>query len=81
MGITVARKKDNVRSGSYPPDFKLRLADKDLALVAEAAGKAELDLGVTTAAGQRIAEASRAGLGELDYSAVVAHVRGLPAEA
>jgi 3-hydroxyisobutyrate dehydrogenase len=80
IGVTVNRKRESIESGSYPPTFKLSLARKDIALVNDAAGKAGLDLRVAPASGSWLAAAESAGLGSLDYGAVIAHIRGTPAE-
>lgn len=80
IGATVARKRASIESGSYPPRFKLSLARKDLALVNDAAGNAGLNLRVAPASGSWLADAESAGLGSLDYGAVIAHIRGKPAE-
>jgi 3-hydroxyisobutyrate dehydrogenase-like beta-hydroxyacid dehydrogenase len=80
IGVTVNRKRESIESGSYPPTFKLSLARKDIALVNDAAGKAGLDLRVAPASGSWLAAAESAGLGSLDYGAVIAHIRGVPAE-
>jgi 3-hydroxyisobutyrate dehydrogenase len=80
IGVTVNRKRESIESGSYPPTFKLSLARKDLALVNDAAGNAGLDLRVAPASGSWLATAESAGLGSLDYGAVIAHIRGVPAE-
>jgi 3-hydroxyisobutyrate dehydrogenase-like beta-hydroxyacid dehydrogenase len=77
IGVTVNRKRESIESGSYPPSFKLSLARKDLALVAQAAKS--LDLRVAQASSSWLEAAEAAGLGHLDYSAVVAHIRGRPA--
>ena len=76
LGASVARKGDHITSGSYPPNFKLSLARKDMRLVHEAAEAAGADLPLSRAAGELIAAADEAGLGDLDYSAVVAYVLG-----
>jgi 3-hydroxyisobutyrate dehydrogenase-like beta-hydroxyacid dehydrogenase len=44
IGPTVCAKRSNVKSGRYPPSFKLNLADKDLRLATEAGDTAGLDL-------------------------------------
>lgn len=79
IGAMVKSKRDLIESGSYPANFKLSLARKDLELVTRAGRESGLDLHVAAAAQALLAEAERAGLGELDYSAVVADVRGRPA--
>jgi 3-hydroxyisobutyrate dehydrogenase-like beta-hydroxyacid dehydrogenase len=80
IGVTVNRKRESIESGSHPPTFKLSLARKDIALVNDAAGNAGLDLRVAPASGSWLADAESAGLGSLDYGAVIAHIRGKPAE-
>jgi 3-hydroxyisobutyrate dehydrogenase-like beta-hydroxyacid dehydrogenase len=80
IAATVGRKREKILSGHYPPDFKLRLAVKDMRLVQEAASSGGSDLRVNRAAGTWISEADEAGLGDLDYSAVIAHILGTPAE-
>jgi 3-hydroxyisobutyrate dehydrogenase-like beta-hydroxyacid dehydrogenase len=79
IGATIKNKRRNIESDTYAPNFKLSLAVKDLGLVAEAAHDNELDLHVAPAAGGWYAAAEEAGLGDCDYSAVIAHVRGRPA--
>jgi 3-hydroxyisobutyrate dehydrogenase-like beta-hydroxyacid dehydrogenase len=79
IGITVRSKRELIDRGVYPPRFKLALAAKDLRLVTEAARDARLDLRVADAARSWLEDADRAGLGDLDYSAVTAHIRGVPA--
>lgn len=76
IGVTARRKRPLIESGAYPPNFRLALAVKDARLVTEAA---ECDLRLARAARSWFEEADAAGLGEMDYSAVVAHVRSLPA--
>ena len=84
IGATVRSKRDKVESAAYPPNFKLALAAKDLRLVAEAAAAAGCDLRLAGAARSWLEEAAAArdgALAGLDYSAVIAHVRGRPASA
>ena len=77
IGVTVRSKRANVESVRYsPPNFKLALAVKDLGLVADAAAEAGVDLRVGAAARSWLEDADRAGLGSLDYSAVIAHALG-----
>ncbi len=66
-------------SGEYPANFKLGLAAKDLRLVASAAEELGLDLRLAPAARAWLEQADAEGKGELDYSAVIASVRGRPA--
>jgi 3-hydroxyisobutyrate dehydrogenase-like beta-hydroxyacid dehydrogenase len=76
LGATVTRKRRNIVSGSYPPNFKLGLAAKDAQLVADEARSAGVDLRLAPGARAWMVEAAAAGLGDLDYSAVVAFARG-----
>lgn len=77
IGVTVRSKRGNVESGRYaPPNFKLALAVKDLGLVTDAAAGAGVEVRIAPAARSWLEDADRAGLGTLDYSAVIAHARG-----
>jgi len=76
IGATVKSKRDLIASGDYPANFALRLAAKDLRLVDEAAAAAGIDARIAPAARAWFEAADGAGLGDLDYSAVVAHIRG-----
>lgn len=76
IGATVKSKRTNVESGSYPPNFKLSLAVKDLRLVTEAARRAGVELRVAGEARAWLEAAEQADLGALDYSAVIAYIRG-----
>lgn len=79
IGTTVKAKRVLIESGSYGPNFSLGLAAKDLRLVAEAAEQAGVELRLSPAARSWFERADAAGLGALDYSAVIADVRGRPA--
>jgi 3-hydroxyisobutyrate dehydrogenase len=78
MGIIVERTREKIQTGSYPPAFKLALAAKDLGLATGLAAERGLELRLAQAAWSRLQAADRDGLGELDFSAVVAHLRGTP---
>jgi 3-hydroxyisobutyrate dehydrogenase-like beta-hydroxyacid dehydrogenase len=80
MGIIVERTREKIERGSYPPAFKLALAAKDLGLADRLAAEGGLELRLAGAARSRLQAAERDGLGELDFSAVVAHLRGAPAQ-
>ena len=67
------RRREAIESGEFPPRFALRLARKDGDLVLEAAGD---DLRTTKAGRDWLAEAEAAGLGDADYSAVLARILG-----
>ncbi|MDQ3642565.1 MAG: NAD(P)-dependent oxidoreductase [Actinomycetota bacterium] len=79
LGPTVTRKRQNIAGETYPPSFKLALARKDMALVVEVAAQAGLHLRIAHAAKDWLDEADESGLGDLDYSSVVAQIRGAPA--
>ena len=78
LGVTALasqaeRRRAAVESGEYPPRFALRLARKDADLILAAAGE---DLRATKGARDWLAEADDAGLGDDDYSAVLARMLG-----
>ena len=76
IGRTTKSKRSHVESGEYPPNFSLELAAKDLGLVTEAARGRDVDAKVAAAARAHFEAAAEKGFGQLDYSAVIAHVRG-----
>ncbi|MDQ6927960.1 MAG: NAD(P)-dependent oxidoreductase [Actinomycetota bacterium] len=81
IGVTVKSKREKIEQETYAPNFKLALAAKDVRLVRAAAERAGLDARIATAAVAAFDAAEEAGFGNLDYSAVVAHLRGRPARA
>ena len=80
IGVTAKGKRPLIESGVYKPNFTLGLAAKDLRLVMEGAEAAGVELRVAAAARSWLERADEHGLGDLDYSAVIADVRGRPAE-
>jgi 3-hydroxyisobutyrate dehydrogenase/2-hydroxy-3-oxopropionate reductase len=68
------RRRPAIESGDYPSRYALYLARKDAALIVEAAAKAGIELRVTDAAREWLAEAEDAGLGAADYSAVLVRI-------
>lgn len=76
IGATVRSKRDKIASGSYPANFTVALAEKDLRLVAETAEAHGAELRLSPAVRAWYREAIEAGFGELDYSAVIARIRG-----
>lgn len=80
IGVTARSKRSNLTTGKYPPNFKLRLAVKDMDLVNDAAARLGLELRVAEAARSWFQEAEATGFGEMDYSAVAALISGRPAE-
>jgi 3-hydroxyisobutyrate dehydrogenase-like beta-hydroxyacid dehydrogenase len=79
IGEPVRRKRRFIESGRYPPNFKIALARKDAGLVVETAEAEGLDLPLARGARAWMEAADQGGLGELDYSAVIAEARGKPA--
>lgn len=71
LGATVRAKRSNIEAGSYPANFKLALARKDLHLVTDAAERRGRELKVTAAARTWFDRAADAGASGEDYSAVV----------
>jgi 3-hydroxyisobutyrate dehydrogenase-like beta-hydroxyacid dehydrogenase len=76
LGLTVKSKRKLIESGHYRPNFTLRLAEKDMRLVAETAEHAGADLRAVRAARAWFLDALDDGAGELDYGAVVATIIG-----
>ena len=79
LGVTALadqaeRRRAAVESGDYPPRFALRLARKDADLILETAEKHGVDLRVVKGAQEWLADAEAAGLGDADYSAVLARI-------
>jgi 3-hydroxyisobutyrate dehydrogenase-like beta-hydroxyacid dehydrogenase len=68
------RRRPSVESGEYPARFALSLARKDADLILEAAASSGLDLRVTEGARAWLVDAEAAGLGDEDYSAVLAQI-------
>jgi 3-hydroxyisobutyrate dehydrogenase-like beta-hydroxyacid dehydrogenase len=71
LAAQAERRRPALESGTYPPRFTLSLARKDADLVLAAANEAGLDLPLAEAARTWLTEAEEAGLGALDYSAVL----------
>ncbi len=79
IGVTAKSKRENIETGTYSPNFKLALAVKDVKLVTDAARSAGVDLRLGPAAQAWLEAAEQADLGAMDYSAVIAHIRGTEA--
>jgi 3-hydroxyisobutyrate dehydrogenase/2-hydroxy-3-oxopropionate reductase len=76
LAAEAERRRDSVRDNTFMKRFALALARKDADLVIEAARQANVDLRVVPAAREWFATAEEEGWGELDYSAVLAHILG-----
>src|SRR5256886_2953787 len=68
------RRRSAVESGEDPPRVAPFLARKGADLILAAAAKTGLELRLTKAADEWLAEAENAGLGDKDYSAVLARI-------
>lgn len=68
------RRRPAVESGEYPSRFALYLARKDAELILDAATRSGVELPVTEGARDWLADAEEAGLGNEDYSAVLARI-------
>jgi 3-hydroxyisobutyrate dehydrogenase-like beta-hydroxyacid dehydrogenase len=76
LAAQAERRRESIESGEYPPRFALYLARKDAELVVAAAREAGVDLRLTEAGRAWLADAEEAGLGDRDYSAVLARILG-----
>jgi 3-hydroxyisobutyrate dehydrogenase/2-hydroxy-3-oxopropionate reductase len=76
LAAQAERRRESIESGAYPPRFALYLARKDAELVVAAGREAGVDLRLTEAARAWLADAEEAGLGDRDYSAVLARILG-----
>ncbi|MEA2417656.1 MAG: hypothetical protein QOI58_4313 [Thermoanaerobaculia bacterium] len=76
IGPIVKGKRANVESGDFTPSFKLRHAAKDLRLVTEAATAWRRQLKQAVANRAWLDEAAEHGAADLDFSSVVATIRG-----
>jgi 3-hydroxyisobutyrate dehydrogenase-like beta-hydroxyacid dehydrogenase len=76
IGPAVRRKLDKIETDRYTASFRLALMRKDMGLVTEAAARRQATIPLLEAAAGWMAKAEDDGLGDLDYSAVVAEIRG-----
>jgi 3-hydroxyisobutyrate dehydrogenase/2-hydroxy-3-oxopropionate reductase len=76
IGPALSRKLDRIESDRYVASFRLSLMGKDMGLVLEAAQRRGVELRLVHDAAGWIEQAEQQGLGGLDYSAVVAQIRG-----
>lgn len=77
IGPALSRKLDKIQGDHYTPSFKLSLMGKDMGLVLDGAQRRGVDeLKLVQDAAWWIRQAEQQGLGGLDYSVVVAHIRG-----
>lgn len=76
IGPALKRKLDKIEADRYEASFKLALMRKDMGLVMDAAERRDREVPVVGAAAGWMRRAQDDGLGDLDYSAVVAEIRG-----
>lgn len=76
LAAEAERRRDSIADNTFMKRFALALARKDADLVSEAARRAGVELRVVPAAREWFAEAEAQGWGDLDYSAVLAHILG-----
>jgi 3-hydroxyisobutyrate dehydrogenase-like beta-hydroxyacid dehydrogenase len=76
IGPALSRKLEKIESDHYTPSFKLALMLKDMRLVLEAAAGRGVELKLGPGATEWLDQAEQRGLGDYDYSAVVAQIRG-----
>jgi HAD superfamily hydrolase (TIGR01450 family) len=74
LAAQAERRRGAIEAGEYPPRFPLALARKDASLISEAAVAAHVDLRLTRAAEEWLAEAEEADFGGRDYTAVLATI-------
>jgi 3-hydroxyisobutyrate dehydrogenase/2-hydroxy-3-oxopropionate reductase len=74
LAAQASRRRPVVESGTFAPRFTLGQARKDADLIVVAAGAAGTDLPLARAAQAWLAGAEAAGLGALDYTAVLGHI-------
>jgi 3-hydroxyisobutyrate dehydrogenase-like beta-hydroxyacid dehydrogenase len=76
LAAQAERRRHAIEGGDDTVRFALSLANKDARLILEAAAAGHTDLPVVEAAASWFAAAEAAGLGELDYSAVLSQILG-----
>jgi 3-hydroxyisobutyrate dehydrogenase len=78
LAAQAERRRPSVETGEYPLRFSLSLALKDADLIAEAAAAGGVDLRLLESVQSWLRDAEEAGLGDSDYSAVLARIAGDP---
>jgi 3-hydroxyisobutyrate dehydrogenase-like beta-hydroxyacid dehydrogenase len=74
LGAQAERRRPSIEADDYPTRFALSMARKDADLIRDAAEAVGVELRLGTAARAWLAEAEKAGWGDRDYSAVLAHI-------
>jgi 3-hydroxyisobutyrate dehydrogenase/2-hydroxy-3-oxopropionate reductase len=76
LAAQAERRREAIERGEYPQRFALALARKDAELIAAAAQTAGIELRLAEAARGWLADAESSGLGDRDYTAVLARILG-----
>jgi 3-hydroxyisobutyrate dehydrogenase-like beta-hydroxyacid dehydrogenase len=76
LAAQAERRRPSVESGEYPLRFRLSLAVKDAGLILDAAWSTAAELRLAEAMRTWIVDADEAGLGDQDYSMVLARIIG-----
>lgn len=74
IGAQSERRRAAIEADDFPLHFRLALAEKDLALIGDAAAAAGLELRMAEAARAWFADAVAAGLGDRDYASVIGFI-------
>jgi 3-hydroxyisobutyrate dehydrogenase/2-hydroxy-3-oxopropionate reductase len=74
LAAQAEQRRPAIESGEYPARFPLSLARKDAELILQTAAACRAELRIGSAARAWLADADEAGLGDRDYSAVLAHI-------
>lgn len=78
LAAQAERRRPAIETREYPARFSLSLALKDGNLIAEAAADSGVDLPLSRAARDRLADAESGGWGDRDYAAILAWILGEP---
>ncbi len=76
LAAQAERRRPAIESGEYPARFSLSLAHKDANLIADAATAAGIDLRLSRAARDWLADAEQGAWGDRDYAAILAWILG-----
>lgn len=81
VGPTLRATRANIEDGTYPPNFKLSLAAKDMRLAVEAAVRSGVPLKTAQSVRLWLDQAAEQGAADLDFSAVIATILQKPVRA
>jgi 3-hydroxyisobutyrate dehydrogenase len=75
LATQAKRRQASIEADEYPRRFALELAHKDAALITDAASARDVDLRVCAVAARWLADASAAGWGKRDYTAILGWIQ------